>query len=308
MAKKKKRKGARARRRRIRRIRNTLLLILALLLAIWGVWVGFLRPDSPRGASPNQAIATATLMPTPEVTSTPTLTATPVPTPTFTMAPTASPTPTPAPTPTPVPTPAPTPVDLKLPYYIEVDRGMQVVRVYTIGEDGAYSLLVRQMICSTDRFERKPPDALYAMDGQKIRWLTTVVSGTYAQYASRIVAKILFHSVPYSAIAPDTLQTDAYGELGQNTSAGCVRLLCEDAKWIYDNVPAGTPVRFMTSERDDALLNELAPPPLGGGKWDPTDPDENNPDYDPSYRKPEVTPALGVTPAPTEKWVSATYK
>ena len=301
-------KSKKARRRRMRKLRRFLTGLIAALIVLFTACVSIMvfRPTSAAGAFLRDHLIAATPTPTPSPTPEPTPIPTPTPSPT--PVPTPTPSPTPIPTPTPVPTPEPTPVDLKLPYYIEVDRGMQVVRVYTIGEDGYYSLLVRQMICSTDRFERKPPDALYAMDGQKLRWLTTVVNGTYAQYATRIIAKILFHSVTYSAISPDTLQVDTYHDLGTNASAGCVRLLVEDAKWIYDNVPAGTPVRFMTSERDDELLDELAPPPLGGGKWDPTDPDERNPDYDSSYVKPEVTPALGVTPAPTEPWRPATYQ
>ena len=175
----------------------------------------------------------------------------------------------------------------------------------SIGEDGQYSLLARQMICSTDKFGYKPKDGLYALDGERKRWLISLIPDNYAQYATRISNTILFHSVTYSLLYPDTLNEEAYESLGQNVSAGCVRLLAEDAKWIYDNVPAGTPVRFMSgNERDEALLEQLAPPPLKSGKWDPTDPREDNPDYDPSYaaRHPEVTPALGVTPAPTAEW------
>ena len=158
---------------------------------------------------------------------------------------------------------------------------------------------------SPDKYGYKPKDGLYALDGERKRWLISLIPDNYAQYATRISNTILFHSVTYSLLYPDTLNAEAYEQLGQNVSAGCVRLLAEDAKWIYDNVPAGTPVRFMSgSERDEELLEQLAPPALKSGKWDPTDPREDNPDYDPSYaaRHPEVTPALGVTPAPTEEW------
>ena len=198
---------------------------------------------------------------------------------------------------------------LELPYYIEVDRGMQVVRVYTIAEDGTYSLLAREMICSTDTFDRKPPNATYALDGEKLRWLVTLTPDSYAQYATRITGHILFHSLTYSAMKPDQLNAESYNLLGTNASIGCVRLLCADAKWIYDNVPVGTPVRYMTSERSEEKLSELAPPPLGSGHWDPTDPSENNPDYTPAYEvnHPAATPVPGVTPAPTEPWTPATY-
>lgn len=286
-----KRKNSRARQRRMRKIRRDLILILIFCLAASGLWFGVVQPDSPGSAYLRERFASATPLPTNE----------PTPSPSPTMIPTA----TPEPTPSPEPTPEPTPVDLDLPYYIEVDRGMQVVRVYTIGEDGYYSLLVRQMICSTDANGTKPKDGVYELDGQKLDWLITLIPGSYAQYATRISNTILFHSVTYELLYPNTLNEDAYESLGQNVSAGCVRLLAADAKWIYDNVPSGTPVCFMSgNERDEQFLAELAPPALVSGDWDPTDPREDNPDYDPSYeeRYPEVTPALGVTPAPTEEW------
>ena len=226
-----------------------------------------------------------------------------------TAASTATPEPTPPPTPMPVPTPEPTPVKLKFPYYVEVDRGKQVVTVYTLDEVGEYRHIVRQMICSTDSFNRKPPNGVYKLDGQKLRWLTTVATPrSYAQYATRIASKILFHSLPYKTKKPNDLDVKAYNALGTNDSIGCIRLLCDDAKWIYDNLVPGTPVRFVSNARDEDLLKRLAPPSLIGGQWDPTDPDERNPDYDGSYVKPAVTPWLGVTPAPTPSWKAATYK
>ena len=196
-----------------------------------------------------------------------------------------------------------------LPYYIEVDRGMQVVRVYTLGEDGTYSILAREMICSTDTFGYKPPNGTYVMNGEKMRWLITLTPGSYAQYATRITGHILFHSLPYADLEPDTMKADDYKQLGQNVSIGCVRLLCADAKWIYDNVPAGTVVRYMTSERDEEKLKELAPPELVSGKWDPTDNRSDNPDYSSEYEDthPFATPVPGVTPAPTAPWTPDTY-
>ncbi|MBQ2955731.1 MAG: L,D-transpeptidase [Clostridia bacterium] len=314
------RKSSRARQRRLRKARNCLLMLTLLALLVCAVWTFVIKPSGPLNAFLQSRIG-ATSVPTEAPTDAPTAVPTDAPTAEPTEAPTDTPTavpteipteaPTAEPTATPEPTAEPVPVDLELPYYIEVDRGMQVVRVYTIGEDGHYSLLVRQMICSTDRFGYKPKDGVYELDGQKMPWLITLVPDNYAQYATRISRTILFHSVTYSLLYPDTLNKEAYEQLGQNVSAGCVRLLAEDAKWIYDNVPAGTPVRFMSgNERDEELLKQLAPPPLKSGKWDPTDPRENNPDYDPSYAasKPQVTAALGVTPAPTEAWVPMVHQ
>lgn len=50
----------------------------------------------------------------------------------------------------------------------------------------------------------------------------------------------LFHSIPMDRqrTVIDSEQT----KLGTPASHGCVRLAIEDAKWIYDNIPQGTPV------------------------------------------------------------------
>ncbi len=310
-------KNSRARQRRMRKARNCLLMLTLLALCACLVWAFVLKPSGPLNAylqrhqpvPTSEPVATDAPTEAPVVTDAPT--AVPVATDAPTEVPTAVPTEEPTPAPTAEPTPAPTPVDLELPYYIEVDRGMQVVRVYTIGEDGQYSLLVREMICSTDKYGYKPKDGVYELDGQKLPWMMSLIPDNHARYATRISKTILFHSATYSLLYPNMLNEDTYESLGQNVSAGCVRLPAADAKWIYDNVPAGTPVRFMSgNERDEALLERLAPPALVSGDWDPTDPDPDNPDYDPSYEasKPMVTPALGVTPAPTAEWTPSVHQ
>ena len=199
---------------------------------------------------------------------------------------------------------------LDLPYFIEIDRLNQVVRIYTVGEDGTYSILTRAMLCSTDKWGATPPNGTYKMPGNRYRWSSTISSGTYIQYATCISGEILFHSLPYSARKGDALKADAYEKLGTRASAGCVRLLTADAKWIYDNVPAGTPVCFMEGELDEQLMKTLTAPPLKGGKWDPTDPNPDNPDYDSTYAvsHPAATPYPGVTPAPTEPWTPLKYE
>ena len=232
----------------------------------------------------------------------PQLTETPAPT--ATLEPTPSPEPTAAPTPThspsPVPTPTPRPVKLKLPYAIVVDRVGQTVTVYTVGEEGKYSIIARQMICSTDKYGWKPTTGIYKLDGQRKRWMSTL-TGSYVQYATRISGTILFHSIPYTEQDPSKLMYKEYLNLGKAVSEGCVRLTCEDAKWIYENVPEGTLVWFKKGSYDAFMLDGLQPPALVGGKWDPTDDTRGNPDYvGGSYHpEPVATAYPGVTPAPT---------
>lgn len=233
------------------------------------------------------------------VASTPTIDVTFVPT----LVPTPSPTPTPTPVPTSTPTatPEPTPVNLKYPYEIVLDKSKQVVTIYTVGETGYYDLVVKQFICSTGK-QDKIVDGMYRIQEQ-YEW-RKMQNESYAQYASRISGPFLFHSCTYYEPKKYKLRESYYVRLGRPASSGCVRLLCGDAYWIYENCPIGTPIHVITSgEEDPELLEKLQPPEARGG-WDPTDPDPKNP-----YRvtpapdtTPDPTPALGVTPAPTPEW------
>ncbi len=60
-------------------------------------------------------------------------------------------------------------------------------------------------------------------------------------YATQFDGDILFHSILYKG-GEDSPRTIIDDRLGVNTSHGCIRLLLENAKWIYDNVPRGTKV------------------------------------------------------------------
>ena len=234
-----------------------------------------------------------------EVDRTPTPTPTPVPT--ATPTPTPDPTPIPTATPTPEPTPEPTPVDLEYPYFIELDKGKQVVTIYTIGETGYYDLVVKQFICSSGKKD-KVEDGMYRL-GTKYRW-RKMGNGSYAQYANRISGPFLFHSCCYYTQNAGQLKHHYYDKLGRNVSSGCIRLTAGDAYWMYVNCPEGTPIRVMNSgERDEALLASLKPPKRTSN-WDPTDPDPKNKYYvSPAPdTTPDPTPALGVTPAPTPAW------
>ena len=332
-----------------RHVVRTLIAFLLLVLLVGGVYYALLRQENSLTGKLAQVAAILTPEPTVQVTATLAPTASPLPTDAPTQAPTAAPQstqsvpvqpsvtgeptpivnmtesptqaataePTDAPTieatsePTAAPeaTVAPEPVELDFPYYIEVDRGQHVVRVYTVDENGEYSILARTMICTTDLYASKPGDGLYRMDGQKIRWGSSLLGENQFQYATRICGKLLFHSINYSLQYPDMIKPESYATLGTAGSEGSVLLLAADAKWIYDNVPAGTPVRYLSTAPDSALLASLAAPALGKSGYDPTDPRDNNPDYAPSYEesKPEVTPYPGVTPAPTDGWEFRTY-
>ena len=105
----------------------------------------------------------------------------------------------------------------------------------------------------------------------RYRWLK-MVGDTWAQWCTQIQGNYLFHSVPNWTRNNLDLEVGEYNQLGNTRSLGCIRLNCEDAKWIYDNCGLGTQVNIsatMTSgplEKPEGLQIPI------WHTWDPTDP------------------------------------
>ena len=164
----------------------------------------------------------------------------------------------------------------KATYYIKVNYSANVVTVYTKDANGEYTVPYKAMLCSTGT--ATPTSGVYKMSG-KYRWLS-LFGGVNGQYCSRITGHILFHSVPYIAQSPDTLEYWEYDKLGTSASAGCIRLTVANAKWIYDNCPNGTYVEFYTSS-DPGPLGRPSSQKISSNvdcrNWDPTDSASGNP-------------------------------
>ncbi len=127
-------------------------------------------------------------------------------------------------------------------YRVEINVSRQKVYVYE-WYYGAYSKLVKTMTCTTGAVDTPTPLGSYRMGGPCGRWYYFKKFDCWAQYASRIVGGILFHSVLYSEKDESTLRRGSVYALGTRGSHGCVRLAVEDAKWIYNNVSAGSTCR-----------------------------------------------------------------
>ena len=222
---------------------------------------------------------------------------------------------TPAPTPTPVPTAVPSPsrnpypsddpveakyadagkkfmrklkktegyedLDIKgkygYPYLICINRAGNTVTVYCIDEEGNYTRPYLSMVCSAGY---ATPRGIFKTK-ERYSW-HTLMGPCYGQYVTRIVGGILFHSVPYYTIHKYDLEYKQYNKLGNLASAGCIRLACNDAKWIFDNVPHGTTVVIYDNWSSVGPLGKPTPYKVNIGYiftrgWDPTDPDKANP-------------------------------
>ena len=96
----------------------------------------------------------------------------------------------------PKPTPEPTPV----PFAITVDVNNQVTTVYGRDENGDYTVVVRQMLCSTGTRKNPSDIGTFTLNGRTARWCYFPEWGSHAQYWTRINSSIAFHSVIYNTV------------------------------------------------------------------------------------------------------------
>lgn len=157
-------------------------------------------------------------------------------------------------------------------YQIRVNKQVNVVTIYTIDDEGAYTVPIRTFYCSTGY--KTPEGTCYA--GYKKVW-HALLGNYWGQYTTYIAGNFLFHSVPAFAEAKDSLNMEFYNLLGTAASGGCVRLQVINAKWIYENCPINTVIQFYWDDDPGPLgWPQFVKMPLVGG-WDPTDPDPENP-------------------------------
>lgn len=181
-------------------------------------------------------------------------------------------------------------------YYIKVNNQMNTVTIYVKDAKGNYTIPVKAMVCSTGY--ASPKNSKYQLKG---RWTWgEMIGGVYTQWETHITGDILFHSVPYlRRYDYNSLEYWAYDQLGTTCSAGCIRLTCADAKWIYDNCPTGTWVEFYSSSNPGPLGKPSAMK-ISGYKeyrgWDPTDPHKGNPWRNAVINVPSPEPTIIPTP------------
>lgn len=164
-------------------------------------------------------------------------------------------------------------------YLIKVNRLLNCVTVYTKDSNGKYTIPYKAMACSTGKNIKDTPLGTFNTSS-KYTW-RLMVDGTHSQYATRIYGGILFHSVPCYSPKKDQLEFEEFNKLGSPASLGCIRLTVADAKWIYDNCPAGTTVIIYDDANSPGPLGKPSvisiPADSPNKGWDPTDPDPANP-------------------------------
>jgi hypothetical protein len=95
---------------------------------------------------------------------------------------------------------------------------------------------IKTMACSGGKPETPTPQGTYTTN-QKIyyAWIPKFAMGAY--YWTRFYGPYLFHSVPYDSAG--YMMTEELNKIGSPVSHGCIRLVLEDAKWLYETLPLG---------------------------------------------------------------------
>ncbi len=180
-----------------------------------------------------------------------------------------------------VTTPQPAKVANSMPYYIKINNSQNVITIYTKDSEGNYTVPCKAMVCSTGTATPKA-GSKYKITTYRREW-NGLKGNVYGQYAVQIVGNILFHSVPYTAKNKSSLEYWEYDKLGTKASMGCIRLAVADAKWIYDNVGAGTWVEFYDDSSNPGPLGKPTAKKISDNEecrnWDPTDYVPENPWY-----------------------------
>ena len=139
-----------------------------------------------------------------------------------------------------------------------VDLVNQCVFIYEKGESGQYDKLVREMIASCGTAENPTPVGTFQMQNDYKRFGYFVRFYCYAQYWSLVVNRIYFHSIPYLQRDARYLDVQGFYQLGSPASHGCIRLLPDDAHWVYLYLCPGTTVQITNSRpRDEELRARL---------------------------------------------------
>lgn len=164
-------------------------------------------------------------------------------------------------------------------YYLTVNTECNTITVYRRDAQGNYSLPVKAMICSTGGYT--PKDTVITLD-YKGKWPWLLLMGNvWGRYCTQIDGDILFHSVPYLAWSDkSSLKYGEFDKLGTTCSMGCIRLVLEDAIWIYIHKSNIAAVEFYSSSSPGPLGKPEAPTVSENETcrgWDPSDPDPQNP-------------------------------
>ena len=156
------------------------------------------------------------------------------------------------------------------PYLIKINKEMNCMTIYAQDGGNGYIIPVKSFLTSVG--DDTPVGTFKTPE--KYRW-RLMIHDVYTQYATRLGAglPILIHSIIYDAANPMTVWASTYNNMGIARSAGCIRLVSGDSKWVYDHCALGTTVQVYNS----SVAGPFERPTIAAEipfeqTWDPTDP------------------------------------
>ncbi len=180
------------------------------------------------------------------------------------------PTATPAPDPTATPTASAAPVASgELPYYLYVEKESFTLTIYKRDASGQYTDVYKTYRIAHGG--NKTPAGTFELSDDRERWHDFPDGGT-AQYATLYKKHLYIHSPLYGGADPGMLWPKYYdGELGigKASTGGCLRMVTEAAKFIYENCPEGTILEIVNGAPRGTSSSDV--PSRNGKRIDPTD-------------------------------------
>jgi len=144
-------------------------------------------------------------------------------------------------------------------YKVEVDLTNKIVTVFTRDSEGAYTKVTKRFICTTGAQKTKTPTGSFEFNEYRRRFGYFSKFSCYAQYWVNVKGGIYFHSILYNQRREGTFTRSSYNQLGKQASHGCIRMLVEDVRWLYYNIPAGTKGVIVYNEPNEELRQSLLP-------------------------------------------------
>lgn len=159
-------------------------------------------------------------------------------------------------------------IGAKGPFLISINKSMNCMTIFAKDGNNGFIIPLKSFLTSTGP---DTPLGTYQTP-EKYRW-RDMNHGIFTQYATRIWKGFLIHSILYSKPNNMTLDPMTYNYMSIAQSAGCVRLLSGDAKWVYDHCAIGTTVTIYESPvpgpYERPAIEQIIPETQ---TWDPTDP------------------------------------
>ena len=172
------------------------------------------------------------------------------------------------PAPTAEPHPEPTPVQVEFPEYLYVEKGRYPLTIYKADDRGEYTEVVAAYRIAHGG--NKTPAGIFTL-GEKERWHNFPDGGT-VQYATRYHERLYVHSPLYAREDASQLWPRYYdGDhgIGGSNTGGCLRMVTEASRFIYENCKEGTTLEIVNGSPKGTTSDPV--PDRNGLRIDPTD-------------------------------------